>query len=170
MEPKVHSMAAESTDPIWTSEELAAIGAGCAAFNIKKASRAITRLYAAAFAAIDLEPTQFTLLVACSRQDTVAMSALAARMSMNASALARNVAVLERRGLLRIAPGDADRRVRNLSITSSGKRTLARALPHWQSVQDRLADHIGRDELHRAVALMKTMTRAGERLLKPARS
>jgi DNA-binding MarR family transcriptional regulator len=171
MEPKkTTAMAARQAPPNWTSGELAAIGAACAAFNIRKASRAITRLYASAFEAVQLEPTQFTLLVACSRQDTVTMGALAARLSMDASALARNVAVLQRRGLLRVRSAGEDRRVRNLSITPKGRQTLARALPHWRAIQDRLAGEIGQQQLQLAVNLMKTMTQAGESLLKPATS
>lgn len=38
-----------------TPEELAAVGSCCAAFNVRKASRVITRLYAEAFAPVGLE-------------------------------------------------------------------------------------------------------------------
>jgi len=151
----------------WTAEQLAAVGPACAALNVRKASRMLTRLYAKAFEPVDLEPTQFTLLVSCSRQSAITMTALAARLLMDPSGLARNVAVLERRGLLKVFPSEEDGRVRNISITNAGKAKLARALPHWESVQKRLADQMGHDRFLLAVDLVKAMTRTGETLLNP---
>ncbi|ERF82298.1 winged helix-turn-helix transcriptional regulator [Bradyrhizobium viridifuturi] len=147
-----------------TPEELAAVGSCCAAFNVRKASRVITRLYAEAFAPVGLEPTQFMLLVACARQATVTMGALAGRMSMDPSALARNVTILERRGLVRIVPG-ADRRVRDISISAKGRKTLSRALPRWRDVQAKLAGQVGEDSFRSAVELMKGIVRSSEALL-----
>ncbi len=149
----------------WSAEELAAIGPACAAFTVRKATRMLTRLYAKAFEPVELEPTQFTLLVACSRQEVVTTTALAARLLMDPSALARNVAVLERRGLLLVSPGDRDGRTRDISITDAGRAALARALPRWEAVQRRLADEVGHDRLLLAVDLVKAMARAGESLL-----
>ncbi|MCC8978375.1 MarR family winged helix-turn-helix transcriptional regulator [Bradyrhizobium acaciae] len=147
-----------------TAEELAAVGSCCAAFNIRKASRVITRLYAEAFAPVGVEPTQFMLLAACARQGTVTVGALASRMSMDPSALARNVAILQRRGLLKIAFG-ADRRVRDLSLSAKGRKTLSRALPLWREVQAKLAGQFGDDRFGAAVEMMKGITRSGEALL-----
>ncbi|PAY10325.1 MarR family transcriptional regulator [Bradyrhizobium sp. UFLA03-84] len=145
-------------------EELAVVGSCCAAFNVRKASRVITRLYAEAFAPVGVEPTQFMLLAACARQGTATMGALAVRMSMDPSALARNVTILERRGLVRIVPG-ADRRVRDISISAKGRKTLSRALPLWREVQAKLAAQFGEDSLRSAVELMKGIARSGEALL-----
>ncbi|UFX45776.1 MarR family winged helix-turn-helix transcriptional regulator [Bradyrhizobium sp. 41S5] len=150
-------------------EELAVVGSCCAAFNVRKASRVITRLYAEAFAPVGVEPTQFMLLVSCARQETVTMGALAGRMSMDPSALARNITILERRGLVRIAPG-ADRRVRDISISAKGRKTLSRALPRWREVQANLAKRFGDDSFRSAVELMKGIARAGEALLDHPRS
>jgi DNA-binding MarR family transcriptional regulator len=146
------------------SDELAEVGNCCAAFNIRKASRTITRLYAEAFRPVGLEPTQFMLLGACSRQQSVTMSDLAIRMSMDPSALARNVAVLRRRGLLKVAQG-ADRRVRNISISARGRTALSRALPHWRDAQARLVEQFGQDRFRLSIDLIKEITRSGETLL-----
>lgn len=145
-------------------EELAVVGSCCAAFNVRKASRVITRLYAEAFAPVGVEPTQFMLLAACARRGTVTMGALAVRMSMDPSALARNVAILERRGLVRIVPG-ADRRVRDISISAKGRKTLSRALPLWRAAQAKLTEQFGEERFQAAVQLMKGITLSGEALL-----
>lgn len=145
-------------------EELAVVGSCCAAFNVRKASRVITRLYAEAFAPVGVEPTQFMLLAACARQRSVTVGALAERMAMDPSALARNIAVLERRGLVKVAFG-VDRRVRNISISARGKQILSRALPRWRAMQAKLAVQLGEDNFQATVDLMKKMTQAGEALL-----
>jgi DNA-binding MarR family transcriptional regulator len=151
-------------DALTMPEDLAEVGNCCAAFNIRKASRVITRLYAEAFEPVGLEPTQFMLLVACARQETVTMSTLAVRMAMDPSALARNIAVLERRGLVRVAPG-SDRRMRNISLSARGRKTLSRALPRWHAAQAKLAAQFGQHDFQPAVDLMKKITRSGETLL-----
>ncbi|MHC2256459.1 DNA-binding MarR family transcriptional regulator [Bradyrhizobium embrapense] len=152
-----------------TPEELAIVGGCCAAFNVRKASRVITRLYAEAFAPVGVEPTQFMLLAACARQRTLTMGALAVRMAMDPSALARNIAVLERRGLVKVAFG-VDRRVRDISISAQGRKILSRVLPRWRAIQAKLAAQFGEDGFQATVDLMKKMTQAGEALLADSNS
>ncbi len=155
------------TDPTPDLDQLAVIAAECASLNVRKASRTITRLYAAAFEEIGLEPTQFTLLVASCRTPRVTMSALAMRLSMERSALARNIAVLERRRLLKVEPGE-DRRVRHISATAAGRRKLAEALPHWRAVQDILVESFGRETFISLIASLQAMTQTGQKLLQDA--
>ena len=83
---------------------------------------------------------------------------------MDPSTLARNFPILQRRGLVRIAPG-AVRRVRDISISAKGRKTLSRALPRWREVQTRLVERFGEDSFRSAVELMKGIARAGEALL-----
>ncbi len=118
----------------------------CVAFSLRKASRAITRLYGNALAAVRLETTQFTLLVACARQESVSVSALAGRLATERSALARNIAVLEQRGYLRVTAG-VDRRVRLVSITREGELALEAAYPLWQAAQQELELMFGEKRL-----------------------
>jgi DNA-binding MarR family transcriptional regulator len=144
--------------------QLAVVAAECAALNVRKASRTITRLYAAAFEETGLEPTQFTLLVACCRTQRVTMSGLAERLSMDRSALARNVSILERRGLLEVDPG-RDRRERHISATAAGRNKLCEALPHWHAVQGALVEMFGRETFTSMISTLQAMTRTGQALL-----
>jgi len=157
--------AGPACDAARRAEDFAAVGEACAVFNVRRAARTLTRLYARAFEPLGLEPTQFTLLVACSRQDAATTTALAARLQMDPSALARNVAVLERRGLLAVCTGDMDGRTRSISLTEAGKATLADALPRWKAVQRQLAGQMGHDRLVCTIDLVKAMAAAGETLL-----
>ena len=148
-----------------TPNELSAIAGECAAFNIRRASRTVTRLYAEALEGTELEPTQFSLLVACSRQPGVAISRLAGPMSMDRSALARNVAVLEKRGLLSVDVGQ-DRRVRKISITAAGRKKLSEALPDWRAAQSKLIAETGHERFIAFMVALRAMNRAAHRLLR----
>ena len=144
--------------------DLEEIPTTCVAANIRRASRTINRLYAGVLKSVDLEPTQFVLLVACCRQASVTISALAERLSMDGSALARNLSVMQRRGLLTVRPG-ADRRFRNVSITKKGRVVLDQALPRWREVQDKVRAKFGAAQMEAVVASMRSITRAGQDLL-----
>ena len=115
----------------------------CAAANIRRASRAITRLYGQFMAATGLEPTQYSLLVACSLTGGATVSKLAESFALDRSALARNLAVLEKRGLVKVKRGD-DRRTRKIALTPFGEATLANALPHWREAQNAVEFEIRR--------------------------
>lgn len=144
--------------------ETASIPSVCAAFNVRRASRAVTRFYAKALESADLEPTQFALLVACSQQESECVSRLAVRLSMELSALGRNVSVLERRKLLATKHGK-DRRTRRVSITVAGRNVLKKALPLWRSGQTTLEAEFGRAPMHALIAGLQAITRTTQKLL-----
>jgi DNA-binding MarR family transcriptional regulator len=131
----------------------------CAAASVRRASRAITRLYGEFMAQTGLEPTQYSLLVASSVSDGATVSRLADIFAMDRSALARNLSVMERRGLVRVTPGE-DRRTRKVALTSAGKTTLAKALPHWRAAQARVEQRFGSDRLQHLLAELRALTNA----------
>lgn len=115
-------------------------------FGIRKASRAITRFYGKHLSAVGLEPTQFTILVACARQASVSVTKLASRLEIERSALARNLAVMEQRSLVTVKTGQ-DRRIRLASLTTTGRTLLDEAYPHWLAGHQKLAELFGEDRM-----------------------
>jgi DNA-binding MarR family transcriptional regulator len=91
----------------------------CAANNVRRASRALTRFYGQFMAETGLEPTQYSLLVACSLTGGATVSKLAEAFALDRSALARNLAVMEKRGLVAVKTGE-DRRTRKVTLTPFG--------------------------------------------------
>lgn len=141
------------------ADEVKVCAQNCAAANIRRASRAITKLYGEFMAETGLEPTQYSLLVASSVADGATVSRLADVFAMDRSALARNLSVMERRGLVRVTPGD-DRRTRKVALTSAGKAALAKALPHWRAAQARVEQRFGRDRLQHLLSELRALTNA----------
>ena len=114
----------------------------CAGGGLRRASRAVSRFYEAAFAPLRLTATQFSLLVAVNLADPIPLSRLAEVLVLDRTSLYRAVKPLVRRRCLRILPGQT-RRERTAALTEAGRQLLAEALPIWNSVQGRLVDGLG---------------------------
>src|SRR5262245_53850016 len=119
------------------------VASGCAGSNIRRASRVISQVYARALAPVDLEVSQFTVLIAAGATGGVPLSNLADVLAMDRTTLSRNLKPLQRRGLVTVAAGK-DRRVRLVSLTPAGSALLQKALPLWQQAQERVIAALGR--------------------------
>lgn len=140
-------------------DQLRACARSCATANVRRAGRAVAKVYAERFAAVGLEPTQYSLLVACSLAEGTTVSKLAELFAMDRSALARNLAVMEKRGLLRVKPGE-DRRTRKVALTDDGRAALAAALPHWRAAQSKVEQTFGAERLARLIGELQALTAA----------
>ena len=123
-----------------------AIGRECICYNLRKASRMVTQRFDDMLRPTGLRSTQFGLLVAARGFGPVTVSNLARGMMMDRTTLARNLGVLEKRGMLEIEPGD-DQRTRYVSITQKGRRLLDEAFPYWQKAQDHFVNGMGEERV-----------------------
>ena len=114
--------------------------------TLRRATRVATQYYAKVLKPSGLEPTQFTLLVACATAGPVPISALAGAIAMDRTTLTRNLRLLARRGLAQVTEG-ADRRVRRVELSKDGRAALARALPLWQKAQSGMTEILGQVRL-----------------------
>lgn len=115
----------------------------CVCHRTRMAARAVTRLYDDALRSVGLRATQLAVLVAAGADDVVSITGLAKFMGMDRSTLTRNLAPLEREGLIRIG-NEGWRRSRTVEITKQGRSRLREALPLWQKAQERLRRKLGR--------------------------
>lgn len=120
----------------------ARVAAECACGGLRRASRAISRLYEAALAPLDLTATQFSILVAVRLRGPVPLSRLAEALVLDRTSLYRAVKPLVRRRCLRIGQGRT-RRERTAALTEAGRRLLAQALPVWEATQARFVRALG---------------------------
>ena len=121
----------------------------CVCSAVRRADRALNRLYDEALRPSGLATTQYALLSVLSRADRPLPHAeLADRQEMAGTTLSRTVKPLVRDGLIALAPGE-DRRTRYVAITPAGEAVLARARPLWASVQDRLIADVGQERVER---------------------
>ena len=118
----------------------------CTCFNLRKATRAITLIYDQALRPSGLRTSQFLLLTEIKVSAPITIKPLAAKMLMHRTALARNLKLLEKKGLIKIEPGH-DRRARMICLAVGGQKRLNRAYPFWQQAQRKIARHFGKNQL-----------------------
>ena len=102
---------------------------------MRRSTRQVTQFYDDALRRSGLRITQFTLLASVAELGTTSQLPLAERMGMDRTTLTRNLALLERDGLLETKQGRGDRRERIVSLTKAGRRALAKAMPLWETAQ-----------------------------------
>ena len=132
------------------------IGRTCACFNVRKAARAITKLYEEVLRPSGLRATQFSLLMTTRVMGPVTVVKLAQVTVMDRTTLTRNLQILEKRGLITIKPGE-DRREREVSLTAAGLEVLTETVPLWEEAQNRVKKGLGAERLHNLMSDLSKM-------------
>jgi DNA-binding MarR family transcriptional regulator len=117
----------------------------CLCLHTQRAARALARRFDTAFRGLGITSGQFSLMMALNRPSPPAMGEVAEVLAMNRTTLTAALKPLERRGLVRSAPDERDRRTRLLSLTTGGEALLAVALPIWRRVHDEIDDTLADD-------------------------
>ena len=114
----------------------------CHCTRLRRAAHAVTRLYDQALAGSGLTARQFSLLRTISRLERPYISTLAEATGLERSTLGRNIRPLEKAGLVELGQGE-DARTRLVRLSRKGKKALDRAVPKWQTAQQRLGTVLG---------------------------
>ena len=114
----------------------------CLCHRTRMAARAVTRFYDEMLRSTGLRATQLAVLVAVGRDEVFSITALAKFIGMDRSTLTRNLAPLEREGLIRVG-SEGWRRSRTVEMTKKGRSRLREALPFWEHAQETLRQKLG---------------------------
>ena len=115
----------------------------CICLGVRRAARAVTRVYEEALKSSDLKATQFSLLSYLAQSGAASFPEITSYLSLDQSTLTRNLRPLERRGLVAVRPGP-DRRTRTITLTAKGRRLYDQVLPLWERVQGAVVEQLGR--------------------------
>jgi len=118
------------------------MGAFCASHNLRRAARLVTRHYDRALRPVGITAAQLPILAAISAGNGNSIAALSKVLDIEASSLSRDLALLQKKGLVRYAAA-SDRRARALELTRRGDRTLVGAFKAWKKAHGSLLDHLG---------------------------
>ena len=102
--------------------------AECACFDLRNATRAVSRMYEDFLRDEGLNGTQFSLLSLIRAGKELSISTLGRAMALDRTSITRALAPLERDGLIRSRPG-ADKRIRIVSVTNKGRKLVEDAEP-----------------------------------------
>ena len=152
----------EAATALWATG--AQVSALCACSNLRRASRAVTQLYDEALKPAGLRATQFNLLIPIHLWGKASIGDLAQVAQMDPTTLTRNLAGLDRLGLVEIAEG-TDRRSRVVSLSRKGVSALKKALPLWEKVQGALMQEVGEDSWRAMLPLLSSVAEAAQRLV-----
>ncbi|EYF06077.1 MarR family winged helix-turn-helix transcriptional regulator [Chondromyces apiculatus] len=134
----------------------------CACVRVRRASRALTRLYDESLRPAGIQASQLTMLaaVATCGDEGANIGALAEGLVMDRTTLTRNLVPLEKAGFVRVARDPADARARLVFLTRQGERAIEAAFPLWEQTQEHVRGQLGgsnvdalREELGRVVAI-----------------
>jgi DNA-binding MarR family transcriptional regulator len=132
--------------------------AECACFDLRKATRAVSRMYDDFLRDAGVNVTQFSQLQLIGAEQEISVSTLGRYMVMDRTSVTRALAPLERDGLINSRPG-ADKRFRVVSLTKKGRKLVEDAEPKWRLAQEALMEAIGANRWSVMRSLLRDTTR-----------
>ena len=152
-------------------DECLTMGMTCACYNLRRASRVVTQVFDSYFDELGLKSTQYTVLAALAYESEgrPTVTHLADALVLEQSSLSRNLAVLERQGLIRLTAGEEDKRERIVMLTRTGRAALARGYPAWKAAQAAIAEALDPKELENQLRSLRRLTKTAQ-ALRPERA
>lgn len=115
----------------------------CYCATLRAATRKISSIYDEALAPSGINVGQYSLLKRVQRFQPVNLTDLGHQLDLDRSTISRNVRVLQKEGLIEMAPGEADRRETSVALTPEGEALLGIAAPLWAECQSMMEAKLG---------------------------
>ncbi|MBV1688725.1 MarR family winged helix-turn-helix transcriptional regulator [Novosphingobium sp. G106] len=133
----------------------------CACTTLRKASRAVTRLYDERLAAHGMTTTQFSILRNLARADgELPLSRLAERLVMDRTSLYRTLAPVTRAGWAVVEQGPG--RAKLARLTDPGRAAMAGAEDDWQQAQAHVLGEIDPAEWQAMIGTLDRLVEAAQ--------
>jgi DNA-binding MarR family transcriptional regulator len=129
----------------------------CACANLRRAARAVSRLYSRALRPEHIEITQFTLLMTLDRTGEVSQGKLGKLLALDSTTLTRVLDLLRKKGWVKEKEGD-DRRFRMIQLTASGRAKLTQSMPLWKKAQNRVQEALGEQNMSQLRGMLELVT------------
>jgi len=130
----------------------------CTCANLRRAARAVTRLYNGEVRQDGIEITQFTLLMALNHTGEIPQGELGRVLALDSTSLTRMLDLLKKHGWVEAKEGD-DRRFRIFRLTSAGRVRFQQSRPHWKRAQDRVQKALGEKAMAQLSGSLLKVTR-----------
>jgi DNA-binding MarR family transcriptional regulator len=126
----------------------------CACTSLRKAARAVSRVYDDALSGTGMTIAQFSVLRHVARGGEMPLSRLAEALVMDRTSLYRALAPLERQGWIAVAQAGRGR-ARIASLTEAGRAAMEGATDSWRKAQERLIGALGPNDWTRLETLLR---------------
>ena len=116
----------------------------CVCFNLRWASRAMTKFFDAELRRHGIRATQSAILLALKAKESWSMAELSDALGIERTTLLRNLRPLQRDGLASSSGSGAGRGGRvELAITDKGKKQIEKIMPAWRAAQSAAVKTLG---------------------------
>lgn len=146
-----------------SQDRLADVTYECLAFGTRLTGRAVTNYMSVLLRPIDLGAAQFGLLSAIAKLPDRSLRDIATVLLLDESTMTRNLAVLERRGLV-LAEGGRGRAGKRVSLTPAGRKLLEEGRRIWQAGHEALEQQLDPEDVMAGRRFLQLLTAAAERL------
>jgi DNA-binding MarR family transcriptional regulator len=127
--------------------------AACLCFNLRRAARLIARDLDGALKPAGLSSAQFAVLAVLEEAGPLPIAQLAEALGTDRTTLTRNLALLERDGLIAYRQG-RDKRRRIAALNAEGEKAYRRALPLWRAFQEKKVAGLGPEPAQQLLSLL----------------
>ncbi|KQN74246.1 MarR family transcriptional regulator [Devosia sp. Leaf64] len=104
----------------------------CLVLNTRMAARAVTRLSDRRLRPFGVTAAQFNIMGMLVSRPNRSISEMASELAMERTTLSRNLALLERKGLI-ATEAIAEGKARPYALTETGRAAFNKAIPEWRS-------------------------------------
>lgn len=130
----------------------------CACTTMRKATRALSRLYDDTLAPLGVTVAQFGILKAIWREPGLALSRLADEMVMDRTSLYRMLTPMTSAGWIAVA-SPTKGRAKTVTLTAEGESLLTKARQLWEGAQSRVVGAYGADRWQVLESAISELTR-----------
>ena len=116
----------------------------CVSYNLRKASRIVSKLYTREMRPAPVRGPQFSLMMMISRRQNPTISELARDIGADRTTMTRNLEQLQKRGFIEITQGK-NLRTKAVRIAPKGQAALERSVAYWQKAQNKALKTLGQD-------------------------
>jgi DNA-binding MarR family transcriptional regulator len=131
----------------------------CLCHGVRRAARAVARIYDGALRPFGLTSGQFTILAAVAANPAVPAPVLRHLLVMDRTTLSRTLKPLKENGLLEISGGPG-RRGGRIALTEDGGRVLRQAAPAWRQAQAAVSQRLGPGRAGQFLRILSAATAA----------
>ena len=123
----------------------------CVAYNLRKSSRIVSKIYEKEMRGAPIHGPQFSLMIMIAKRGPQTITALARDIGADRTTLTRNLRQLERKGVIAISNGKDDR-TKSVSILPAGEKALRDSVPYWKRAQTKVVAALGEDRWSRMLS------------------
>jgi DNA-binding MarR family transcriptional regulator len=120
----------------------------CVSYNLRKASRIVSKVYAREMQSAPVRGPQFSLMMMIARRQSPTISELARDTGADRTTMTRNLDQLQKKGLIRVTQGK-NMRTKAVELAPKGKVALERSISYWQKAQAKVLKTLGEERWNR---------------------